>query len=368
MQDLLLPSLSQLSWQNLPWLQERTILLVTHGSHAYGLNTPTSDIDLKGVAIPPREYFFGFQQRFEQAESKTPYDTVIYDIRKFFNLAAECNPNIIEVLWADESTFCTLTPLGRRLMDARELFLSRKARFTFSGYANAQLKRIKTHYRWLKNPPIQPPSRTEFSLPERTLIPADQLAAAQAAIQKKLDTWNLEDLGGVDPATRIAIQNTIAAQLAEIQLSADDLWRNAARTLGHDENFILLLDRERQYTARQREWEQFQSWKANRNPKRAELEARYGMDTKHAMHLVRLMRMCEEIMITGKVQVKRSDREELLAIRSGAWSYEQLIEWADTMDKSMDTLYKQSKLPHSPNRTKLDTLCVDLVESSFNCN
>lgn len=350
---------------NLPWLQERTILLVTHGSHAYGLNTPTSDIDLKGVAIPPREYFLGFQQRFEQAESKDPYDMVVYEVRKFFNLAAECNPNIIEVLWADESTFRVLTPLGRRLVEARERFLSRKARFTFSGYAHAQLKRIQLHHRWLKNPPSHQPTRAEFGLPERTLIPADQLAAAQSAIQKKLETWNLEDLSGVEPATRLAIQNSMAVQLAEIQVSASNLWQGAARTLGYDENFILLLDRERQYTGRQRDWEQYQNWKASRNPKRAELEAKFGYDTKHGMHLVRLMKMCKEIMEIGKVQVKRPDREELLAIRNGAWSYEQLIAWADESEKSMEDLYKKSTLPHSPDRKALDLLCIELVEASL---
>jgi hypothetical protein len=350
---------------NLPWLKDRTILLVTHGSHAYGLNTPTSDIDLKGVAIPPSEYFLGFQSRFEQAEGKDPYDLVVYDIRKFFNLAAECNPNIIEVLWADESTFRILTPLGRRLVDARARFLSRKARFTFSGYAHAQLKRIQLHHRWLKTPPTHAPTRAEFNLPERTLIPADQLAAAQSAIHKKLEAWNLEDLSGVDPATRLAIQQALAAQLAEMQLSSDQLWQNAARTLGHDENFILLLDRERHYTARQREWEQYQSWKVNRNPKRAELEARFGFDTKHGMHLVRLMKMCKEIMELGHVQVKRPDREELLAIRNGAWTYEQLIAWAEEAEKGMDELYKKSKLPHSPDRKTLDALCVEMVEASL---
>ncbi len=90
------------NWQrdyrgNLNWLQSRTVLLVRHGSHAYGLATETSDLDIKGVAIPPADYFLGFLKRFEQAESKQP-DMSIYDIRKFFQLACDCNPNIIEVL------------------------------------------------------------------------------------------------------------------------------------------------------------------------------------------------------------------------------------------------------------------------------
>lgn len=43
---------------------------------------PASDLDIKGVAVPPREYFHGFANVFEQAESNGP-DMVVYDIQKF---------------------------------------------------------------------------------------------------------------------------------------------------------------------------------------------------------------------------------------------------------------------------------------------
>jgi hypothetical protein len=77
------------------------------------------------------------------------------------------------------------------------------------------------------------------------------------------------------------------------------------------------------------------------------------------------MRMCREIMDTGKVNVKRSDREELLAIRNGAWSYEQLLAWAEATENEMDALYRASTLPHAPDRKALDALCVELVEASL---
>jgi hypothetical protein len=88
-------------------------------------------------------------------------------------------------------------------------------------------------------------------------------------------------------------------------------------------------------------------------------------NSKHGMHLVRLMKMCKEILETGKVQVKRPDREELLAIRNGAWSYEQLLAWAEAAEKEMDELYRSSPLPHAPDRKALDALCVELVEASL---
>ena len=96
---------------HLKWIEDGTVLLVRHGSHAYGTNTETSDEDFKGVAIPTKEYFFGYTHKFEQAELKAPDpDAVIYDIRKFFNLAASCNPNIIEVLHTDPADHFIVTP------------------------------------------------------------------------------------------------------------------------------------------------------------------------------------------------------------------------------------------------------------------
>lgn len=347
---------------DLPWLVDRTILLVTHGSHAYGLATPESDIDIKGVAVPPREYFHGFVHRFDQAETHDP-DMVVYGIQKFFALAADCNPNIIEVLWADETDYRVLTVHGRMLVDMREDFLSKKARHTFAGYAHAQLKRIQTHYRWLKNPPKSPPTRTELGLPERTVIPTDQLMAAQAAINKRLDQWNAHFLDGLDPAARLDVIAKMSELLAEMGSNTDNQWVSAARSVGYDANFIRLLDLERRYECKRKEWDQYQNWKRTRNPKRAEIETKFGYDTKHGMHLVRLMRMCREILTIGKVVVKRPDRDELLAIRAGAWSYEQIVEWAEKEDREMDALYETSTLPKAPNRNRLDSICRSIVES-----
>jgi len=76
--------------------------------------------------------------------------------------------------------------------------------------------------------------------------------------------------------------------------------------------------------------------------------------------------MCREILTTGKVVVKRPDREELLAIRNGAWSYDRLVEWAEAEDVELEQLYKTSKaLPQTPDRKYLDKLCISLVEKSL---
>jgi hypothetical protein len=244
------------------------------------------------------------------------------------------------------------------------MFLSRKAQHTFSGYATAQMKRILTHRRWLLNPPAEAPKRADYGLPQQTVIPKDQLAAAESQIVKKLENWDV-DLDEFDPATRLRLREQLAEILAEMGWTEDQRYRAAARSLGYSENFLLLLDRERQYRARMTEWQQYQHWKKHRNPKRAELEARYHFDSKHAMHLVRLLRLCREILATGEVHVKRPDAAELLAIREGAWTYEQLMEWTERQHHELAELAKTSPLPKAPDRHALDELCQELVRRAL---
>lgn len=375
-------------------LKEHTMLLTVAGSRAYGTHTPTSDVDIKGVCIPPREYFTSPFKNFEQADSpshlevfrenlspelqqvarETKMEGTVYGLFKFAKLATDCNPNILDVLFCRDEE--VLFGQHRALRLERGLFLSKKVKHTFSGYAMAQLKRIRHHRSWLLSPPKGKPVRADFGLPEHTLIPADQLAAVQAAVQKKLDEWT-PNLASVPVSDRVAIQEGIQTFLEEFisglpegLVSEDDRvegarWLAAARTVGIDDNLMLVLQREREWGAAQRGWSQYQTWLRQRNPERAALEAAAGYDTKHAMHLVRLMRMGQEALETGRINVWRGDidAEELVAIRHGAWSYDNLVEWAEGADKALNETYRTSKaLPERPDLSRIEWLVECLVE------
>jgi uncharacterized protein len=349
---------------SLPWLRERTIFVTQHGSRCYGTSRPESDIDYKGIAIPPRAYFHGFASNFEQAESKHDPDCTIYDLRKFFQLASQCNPNIIEVLFTDAVDHVVTTPLAYKLFDNRNLFVTRKALHTFSGYSRAQMKRLLAHKRWLDNPPKAPPTRAEFGLPERTVIPKDQLMAAEGAIQKLYEKWTSLDVivDKLDQAQKIELKADLTDLLASRRVVPEAIYHSAADRLGYDTNFIALLDRERAYRARHKEWTQYQTWLRERNPARAALEAAYGYDAKFAMHLVRLTKMCREIITLGKVIVKRPDADELLAVRNGAWPFDKLVEWSDQQDAELHKLVETSPLPWGPDQPRLEALCMEIVE------
>jgi len=122
------------------------------GSHLYGTNTSDSDIDERGVFIPDEKYFLGFLHRVEQYQD-TKNDITYFELRKFLQLACENNPNIIELLFVPENKWMENSVDWRLIIKNREYFISKKAKYTFSGYAHSQFNRIKLHRNWLMNPP-----------------------------------------------------------------------------------------------------------------------------------------------------------------------------------------------------------------------
>jgi hypothetical protein len=102
---------------------------------------------------------------------------------------------------------------------------------------------------------------------------------------------------------------------------------------------------------------------AHPEPKRAALERVHGFDTKHAMHLVRLMRTCRDLVVDGVMRVYRPDREELLAIKQGAWSYERLVEAVARHGAEADAAIRdgRSPLPPAPDEEVINRVCVELT-------
>lgn len=129
------------------------------GSQAYGVATTTSDVDVYGVCIPPKEMLFphlkgeieGFGRnkvRFEQYQQHhitygdKQNDVVIYNITKYFTLAMECNPNIIDSLFVPQDCVLFTTSVGQMIRDDRKLFLSKEAYKKFRGYALSQKSKV----------------------------------------------------------------------------------------------------------------------------------------------------------------------------------------------------------------------------------
>ena len=185
-----------------------------------------------------------------------------------------------------------------------------------------------------------------------------------AEVQKRMDSWAV-DYTELAESQKVYIKSQIARFLAELEIGQDEVWEAAARLVGLSENFIEYAKRERQYLIARKEWKSYQTWLRERNPERAALEAQYGYDTKHAAHLVRLLRMGYEVLTTGQVNVWREDSEEILSVKRGLWTFDELVGWAKEQDATLDTIYRAGTyvVPKSPDKEALNTLCMELIEA-----
>lgn len=353
---------------NLLWLPERTIFVCRSGSMAYGTNGPDSDVDMKGIFLPPKEYILGYMQRIEQVDKGWDADATLYAFHRFLQLTIDSNPNMIEIFYTDEADWLLAKPVWREIEWRRDYVLSQNAKHRFCGYAISQLKRIETHRRWLLHPPDHKPERAEYGLPDTNAIPKEQREALESMMKKIIEGWQV-DYACLDDATRIDLLNKQAEALADMHLAGEDLYVAAGNKLGLDAQAMEYLKAERAYRAALAEWTQYQTWLKERNPARAALEAKYGYDTKHGMHLVRLMRMAREILTLGKVIVRRPDAEELKGIRfHGTWKYDDLVAWAKRQDEELTVLMKTAVVPKQPKRTAMDDFAQEITQRYLDQN
>ena len=342
------------------YVDKCTVFSTIVGSRAYGTNSEDSDTDIRGIAVlDDPKYYFGFVNHFEQYEDPN-VDTVVYDIRKAFNLMADANPNMLDILFAEDRFHLQVKDVFKAVLENRDKFLSKRVRFSYTGYAYAQLKRIKSARAWLLNPPKKKPERSDFNLPERSLLSKDYLGAFQWVMANLLKD-SISYLNFSD-ATKEELANANWIGLIQQKGVPENGFDQLQKITGASDEWMAIMQKEQGYINAKRHYDSYTQWKNSRNKKRAELEEKYGYDCKHAMQLVRLMRMGKEILTEGKVQVFRPDCEELKTIRNGVWTYEQVEEYADSMEKEIASLYEGSSLPKEPNRNELDRLCVQTIE------
>lgn len=128
------------------------ILLGYRGSIAHNMYVPNSDpnslddIDLMGIFLfKPEEYVGIFNKKETIEKFIDKYDMVFYEFRKFVRLLLKSNPNVLGMLWLKDNQYLFNTDIGRLLINNRDIFSSKLAYKSFTGYAYSQLKRMTHH-------------------------------------------------------------------------------------------------------------------------------------------------------------------------------------------------------------------------------
>ena len=312
-------------------LGKNIILLTFGGSYAYGTNTDTSDVDIRGCALNSKEEILT-NKNFEQLVNEET-DTTIYSFNKLISLLINCNPNTIEILGCKPEHYFYLSPIGKELIDNRHLFLSKKCIYSFGGYANQQLWRLSNKSARLVSQEEQ----------ERHILSSIQSAATTFKDKFALyddDSINLY----VDKSDREEYDSEI---FMDINLKHYPL-RDYKGMWSEMNNIV------KDYA---------------KIGKRNSHAIERGKLSKHMMHLIRLYLMCLDILENGEIVTYREkDHDFLMEIRNGKYLDEnrqpiaEFYEIVEEFEAKMQNAKETTALPENPDYKKIQEFVMSVNE------
>ena len=312
-------------------LGDNICMLALGGSWAYGTNIETSDIDIRGCALNKKEEILT-NIKFEQVIDNNT-DTTIYSFNKLVYLLSKCNPNIIEILGLKDDHYIYLSDIGKELIDNKQIFLSKKAYFTFGNYAYNQLRR-------LDNKAARKLDQTEQENHILNSIKNSQLTFSEKYLDYDEDSIKLY----LDKAINDELDSEI---FMDIHLTHYPL-RDYKGMWSEMNNII------KEYS---------------RLGHRNENAIKRGKLAKHMMHLIRLYMMCDDILLDGKIITYREKEHDfLMDIRNGKFlddndqPTEEFMDIVEVYQEKVKKSYEISDLPHSPDYNKINKFMADINE------
>ena len=304
-------------------LGDNIILLTLGGSHAYGTNVEGSDLDVRGIAVERPKEIIGLSS-FEQFENRET-DTVIYGLRKVISLMKNCNPNVIEMFGTKDNQLIVCNKYGKLIRDNLDLFLSKKAIHSFGGYATAQLRRLQNAL-----------ARDNYPQQEKEKHILNSIKNQLSSIEdryKKLENGDLKLFLGKSDKEDMDQEIFMTININDYPL------RDFKNIYSEMSNIV------KDYG------------KLNhRNSKKDELHL-----NKHAMHLIRLLIMGREILEGKGVNTYREKEKDLLLdIRAGKYTYDEIFEMVDRYDSEFKYAADNTSLPEKPNHNKIEDLVMQI--------
>lgn len=305
------------------YLKDNIILLTTGGSHAYGTNVETSDLDIRGIAVERSREIIGFSS-FEQFENRET-DTVIYGLRKVIGLMLNCNPNVIEMLGTKEEHLFVCNKYGELLRDNIDLFLSKKAINSFGGYATAQLRRLQNAL-----------ARDNYPQREKEQHILNTINSQLMTIE---DRYRALNKGNLNLKIKESNKESYDTEIY-MNINLEDYPLRDFKNIYSEMNNVV------------KDYEKLN----HRNSKKDELHL-----NKHAMHLIRLLIMGTELLEGKGINTYRgNDIDFLMDIRNGKYSYEDIFSMVDEFEKKFKYAADNTTLPEKPNYNKVEEMIMEI--------
>ncbi len=331
------------------------------GSKAYGLNTVSSDTDIRGVFILPKDEFYSLD--YTPQVSNETNDIVYYELRRFIELLSKNNPNIIELLNIPEA--CVL--YKHQIMDLvkPEMFLSKLCEQTFAKYAFTQIKKAYGLEKKIVNPMDE---KRKSILDFCYVYVGKESFGVEAFLKRNNYTQEKIGLAGVkhlkDCYNLYYADKEVYNGIFHKEDSNDICLSNIPK--GEMPVGLLYFNKDG-YSTYCKQYKEYWDWVEKRNEARYNTTMSHGKnyDSKNMMHVFRLLLMAQEIAIDGKINVRRNDREFLLAIKNGEFEYEDLVERATESKEGLTEAYAAADLIDKPDINIVNQLLIKMRDTYY---
>ena len=340
------------------WVKNNGLLIfeTITGSRSYGLDTATSDTDIKGVFVLPKNMFYGLEYT-GQVNNETN-DIVYYELRRFVELLSKSNPNILEMISSLENCVLHKHPIMDMLKP--EMFVSKLCEQTFANYAFTQIKKAYG----LEKKIVQPVEEERksvldfcFVYEEIEAIPLKKFVDEKQLEQNKMGLASIAHLRDCYNLYYSEQHNYSGIVKKD---NANDV--SLSSILKGEKPIGILYFNKDGYSVYCKRYKEYWDWVETRNEERYKTTVAHGKkyDSKNMMHVFRLLLVAKEIAIEGKVNVFRKDRDFLLAIKEGKFEYDELVFKAMLLKDELPLLYQNSGLLGEPDVELIDKLLIKM--------
>lgn len=346
-------------------LRNQNLILfeVIAGSKSFGLDTPNSDTDIKGVFYLPKNKYFGLD--YIPQISNESNDIVFYELGRFIELLLKNNPNILEILATPLDCIIFKHPIMENLK--LEYFLSKLCKDTFANYAFTQIKKAKGLNKKILNPiPIQRKTILDFcfTLQGYSSVGLNSWLELNKIEQSNCGLVNIPHSKGIY-ALFYDITKTLGYKGIIKNQNTNEIITSSIPN-GQKEIAYLYFNQDN-YSSYCKEYKEYWEWHEKRNKERFNTNIIHGKnyDSKNMMHTIRLLQSAEQILTIGKLDIKVKNREELLNIKSGKLNYNDLLLMADNLLASIEKGYNTSKLIEIPNKEKIENILIEMRKTLY---
>ena len=368
----------------------RLVLESVAGSHLYGLNRPSSDLDHLGIfALPRREIdVFPAKDVPEEISQKSP-DFKFFELRKFFRLMQNCSPQAVELLFAPDSAYTYTTNVWLGLRAFRSHLVTQRAVRACIGFHDKQVGKATGQNKRVMQPQSrEPPRREDFC----TIIPADAmscwtLAADPGLFIREAIAENRFPMRPVPLTSKVEdLKECHAARLEGTQSSYRLYWYgNEAKGVFRSGQLVCesipkedewdrfvgqLIWNRTGYEEAKRKWKEYWEWMKERNPTRWEGQdgEQFRYDRKNMEHAIRILQMGKSILDKGKPDIlvpEGPDKDTLMDIIEGLPTYQEIMEISSSLKDELLTRLPTCGLPKEPDMVAVSQfyeVARDLVE------